>query len=117
MLVFGVFASSTSFVYIRESTEAPVMLAAYRLLMTCLLISPLFIRDYRRYHRGELKALFRSAIGPGVVLGVHFIGWVFGARMTTGANATLIVSLVRDAGRHRTPKQADNLIGFLIWFE
>ena len=70
------------------------MLAAYRLLLTCLLISPLFVRDYRRYHKGELRELFRSAIGPGVVLGIHFITWVIGARMTTGANATLIVSLV-----------------------
>ena len=94
LLVFGVFASSTSFVYIRESTEAPVMLAAYRLLLTCLLISPVFIRDYRRYHKGELGMLFRSSIGPGIVLGLHFIAWVIGARMTTGANATLIVSLV-----------------------
>jgi len=94
LLVFGVFASSTSFVYIRESTEAPVMLAAYRLLLTSLLISPLFIRDYRRFHKGELGMLFRSSIGPGFVLGLHFITWVIGARMTTGANATLIVSLV-----------------------
>jgi len=94
LLVFGVFASSTSFVYIRESTEAPVMLAAYRLLLTSLLISPLFLRDYRRFHEGELGKLFRSSIGPGFVLGLHFISWVIGARMTTGANATLIVSLV-----------------------
>jgi len=70
------------------------MLAAYRLLLTCLLISPLFIRDYRRFHRGEVGKLFRSSIGPGFVLGLHFITWVIGARMTTGANATLIVSLV-----------------------
>ena len=94
LLIFGVFASSTSFVYIRESTEAPVMLAAYRLLLTCLLISPLFFRDYRRFHKGELGMLFRSSIGPGFVLGLHFITWVIGARMTTGANATLIVCLV-----------------------
>lgn len=94
LLIFGVFASSTSFVYIRESTEAPVMLAAYRLLLTCLLITPLFLRDYRRFHKGELGALFRSSIGPGFVLGLHFITWVIGARMTTGANATLIVSLM-----------------------
>jgi drug/metabolite transporter (DMT)-like permease len=94
LLVFGVFASSTSFVYIRESTEAPVMLAAYRLLLTALLISPLFLRDYRRFHKGRSVELFRSAIGPGFVLGLHFITWVIGARMTTGANATLIVSLV-----------------------
>ncbi len=70
------------------------MLAAYRLLLTCLLISPLFFRDYRRFHRGELGKLFRSSIGPGFVLGIHFITWVIGARMTTGANATLIVCLV-----------------------
>jgi len=94
LLVLGVFASSASFVFIRESTEAPVMLAAYRLLLTVLLISPLFIRDYRRFHKGTLSELFQSAIFPGLVLAIHFITWVIGARMTTGANATLIVSLV-----------------------
>jgi len=94
LLIFGVFASSTSFVFIRESTEAPVMLAAYRLLLTVLLISPLFIRDYLQFNRGELGKLFRAAIWPGLVLGCHFITWVIGARLTTGANATLIVSLI-----------------------
>ncbi len=70
------------------------MLAAYRLLLTVLLIAPLFFRDYHRHYNGTALELFRSAFWPGLILGIHFISWVIGARLTSGANATLIVSLV-----------------------
>ncbi len=94
LLLLGVFASSTSFVFIRESTEAPVMLAAYRVLLTSILLSPLFIRDVVKTYSGTLLHLIKLAFLPGIILGMHFILWVIGARMTPGANATLIVSLV-----------------------
>lgn len=93
-LLLGVFASSTSFVFIRESTEAPVMLAAYRVLLTSVLLLPLFARDFTKLYSGTLLQLLKLAFLPGIILGVHFILWVIGARMTPGANATLIVSLV-----------------------
>ncbi len=70
------------------------MLAAYRLLLTTVLLLPLFIRDFKRKYAGGLRELFNSAFWPGTILGAHFITWIIGARLTPGANATLIVSLV-----------------------
>ncbi len=70
------------------------MLAAYRLLLATFLLLPVFLRDFLRYPHPSLGTMFTSSLLPGVVLGLHFITWVIGARMTPGANATLIVSLV-----------------------
>ena len=38
--------------------------------------------------------MFKDALLPGVVLGLHFITWIIGVRMTPATNATLIVNLV-----------------------
>lgn len=94
LLLLGIFCASTSFVFIRESSEPPVMLAAQRLLLTGLILFPLFWRDYRQHCPGQLARLLRDAIWPGLVLALHFITWIIGVRMTTAANATLIVNLV-----------------------
>ena len=94
-LVVGVCASALSVVFIRESSEAPVMLAAWRVLIAGFVLLPLYVRDYQR-HRASLnaKALWQRSLTPGLVLGLHFIAWVFGARMTSAANANLIVNVL-----------------------
>ncbi len=93
LLILGVLSASSSFIFIRESTEAPVMLAAYRLLLTVVLLIPIFILDFKKHSHG-LKSLIGSALLPGLLLALHFISWIIGARMTPAANATLIVNLV-----------------------
>lgn len=94
VLILGVFCCSTAILFIKESHEHPILLAAYRLFVASIALLPLFIRDYRR-HRGEfgLRELRRSFL-PGLLLGVHFISWIIAARRTTAANASLIVNLV-----------------------
>lgn len=94
LLLFGIFCASTSFLFIRESTEPPVMLAAQRLLLTVLILFPVFWRDYRKHCPGTMVSLLSGAFWPGLVLALHFISWIVGVRMTTAANATLIVNLV-----------------------
>ena len=94
MLFFGVIASALSFVFIRESTEAPAMLAAYRVLLAGLILLPWYLRDRRRLGDSSLRKVVGRSLLPGLILGVHFIAWVMGARMTSAANATLIVNLV-----------------------
>lgn len=94
VLFVGVVASALSFVFIRESTEAPAMLAAYRVLLAGLVLLPWYLRDRRQLGDGTPGAVIRRSLLPGLILGIHFIAWVMGARMTTAANATLIVNLV-----------------------
>ncbi len=93
LLLLGVLSASTSFIFIRESSQAPAMLASHRLLLTVVILSPLLLRDYRKYPC-NLKSLITPTLLPGLILALHFITWNIGARITLAANATLIVNLV-----------------------
>jgi len=94
ILAFGVFACSTAVIMIKLTDLHPVLLAGYRLLVASLVLGPLWARARRRY-RGQYGAgdLKRSLL-PGILLGLHFISWIVGARMTLAANASLIVNMV-----------------------
>ena len=90
LLILGVICCSSSVIFIKLSTEHPILLAAYRLLIAAVALTPVFVRNTRHY---SFKRI-RPAILPGIVLGIHFISWNMGARMTLAANASLIVSIV-----------------------
>ncbi|MBN1878297.1 MAG: DMT family transporter [Anaerolineae bacterium] len=92
LLLLSVLATSTAVIMIKASAVQPVLLAALRLLVAAVALTPIFIRDYRRhpYMTGHLRA----SLLPGLILGIHFISWIVGARMTPTANASLIVNLV-----------------------
>ncbi len=93
-LIVGIFACATSVIMIKASESHPVMVAAYRLLMASIILTPVFIfhlRQERTEYR--LEHLKRSFI-PAVLLALHFISWALGARLTFAANATLIVNMV-----------------------
>ena len=96
VLIFGVLCCSTAVIMIKQSTDAmpPVLLAAGRQLLAAVLLAGLFWRDARR-HRGTLTGRhLRRCILPGVLLGLHFITWIIGARLTLAANSSLIVNMV-----------------------
>jgi drug/metabolite transporter (DMT)-like permease len=94
LLLIGVFACSTAVIFIKVSQEQVVWLAAERLLIAAVALTPLMIRDWRRHHeRLRLRDLTHT-IGPGVILALHFITWLYGARLATSANASLLVNLV-----------------------
>lgn len=94
VLLVGIVATACSFVFIRESSEPPVMLAAWRVLLATIMLSPAYLLARRRH--GDVPALqvLQRSLLPGIVLSVHFISWVIGARLSLGANATIIVNLV-----------------------
>ncbi len=92
LLAFGVFAGSTAVIMIKACQVNPVALAAYRLLVAVMILSPLFLRDLSRHrHAFNSRHLLRTLL-PGLALGLHFISWNIGARMTLTANASLIVN-------------------------
>jgi drug/metabolite transporter (DMT)-like permease len=93
VLVFGVFAASTSVLMIRWSDEHPLLVGSYRLLIAAALLIPLFLRDLRRRGRGYAPGDLIQTLLPGLALAFHFIAWIVGARMTPAANATLIVNM------------------------
>jgi drug/metabolite transporter (DMT)-like permease len=94
LLIVGIWAGATSVIFIKDSEVPPMLLSAYRLLGGGLLLSPLMLRDLRRHRTAFGRRHVRRAALPGVVLGLHFITWIEGARMTLAANASLIVNMV-----------------------
>lgn len=94
ILAIGIVAAALSFVFIRESVEPSVMLAAWRVLLAALLLLPLYVMDRRRYGDSDFSSVLRRSLIPGSILSLHFIAWVVGARLTPGANATLMVNLM-----------------------
>jgi len=70
------------------------MLAAWRVLLAALLLMPLYIHARRKYGDATLGGIIKRSLLPGTILSVHFMSWVVGARLTPGASATLIVTLM-----------------------
>jgi len=94
ILNIGVFSCATAVIMIKASTEHVLLLAAYRQLVAALVLAPLFIRDIRRFKQQYSWSRCLRSVGPGIALGLHFITWNYGARMTLAANASLIVNMV-----------------------
>ena len=94
LLFAGVFACSTSVIWIKESELHPIVISALRLAIAAVLLAPVTWRDYKRHREAfDLAALRRTTL-PAAVLAVHLIMWSYGARMTIAAQATLLVNLV-----------------------
>ena len=84
----------SSAIMIKASTIHPVLQASYRVLFAGIILAPLFFRELRRSGRRLSLRLIAPSVLPGIVLGLHFITWIFGARMTLAGNATVIVTMV-----------------------
>ena len=93
LLLLGVFACSTSVLFIKASATPPLVLAAVRLTLAGLLLAPLLRRETQRYPEFASRHQRRAWL-PAVLLAVHFASWAYGARMAVAAQATLIVNLV-----------------------
>jgi drug/metabolite transporter (DMT)-like permease len=93
LLIFGVICGATAVIMIKASTEHPLLLASYRLLLAALALTPFFVRDLSNrpgvFGWTQLKWCALPAMG----LAIHFMSWIIGARMTQVANASLIANL------------------------
>jgi len=94
ILAVGIVSSAVSFIFIRESTEPSVMLAAWRVLLAALILLPWYFKARRQHGDTHFVGILKRSLIPACVLAIHFITWVIGARLTTGANATLVVNLM-----------------------
>jgi drug/metabolite transporter (DMT)-like permease len=94
LLFLGVYACSTSAIFIRMSATDPFVLTALRLTIASLLLLPVFLSERRRHPGSFTRDHLRRTHAPAVVLAFHLISWTLGARMTVVAQATLIVNLV-----------------------
>ncbi len=91
-MITGVFFCATAIIFIKASAIHPVLLASLRLVVATAFLLPLFLRDLKREPIPLLEC-FRASFWPGILLGLHFMTWLAAARMTSAANAALIVNL------------------------
>ena len=89
LLLLAVASMASSVIFIRLSELGPFELAGWRLAGGALAMAPL-VRGWGRLGRG---AWVRAWVA-GLLLGLHFVTWVVGARSTSAANASLLVNLV-----------------------
>lgn len=93
MIVIGVFGISLSSIFVKYSPAPSSVTAAWRLLWTVILMSPVVLgkQEFRR----ELTAASRSNILlsciSGVFLAIHFALWFESLRHTSVASSTTIV--------------------------
>ncbi len=70
------------------------MLSAARLLAAAAILLPLYLSIYKRQEQIKHTQLLKNSLIPAIMLSIHFMSWIFGLRMTSVANATLIVNIV-----------------------
>ncbi|MBQ9765239.1 MAG: DMT family transporter [Lachnospiraceae bacterium] len=93
MIVIGVIGISLSSIFVKYSTAPSAVTAAYRLLWTVLLMTPVVIG--KKEVRTELvhvdrKSLLLSALS-GLFLAIHFAVWFESLKHTSVASSTTIV--------------------------
>lgn len=90
LLAVAVAAMASSVVFLRFSTLTPGEISAWRMLLGALCFLPFVGNGWRGLTRGA----WARAVLAGLILGLHFVTWVMGARSTSAANASLLVNLV-----------------------
>lgn len=94
ILFFGILCFSTAIILFKLSQIDPALLSALRLLVATAILAPWYLRD-RRIYRDILKPRhLLAAVLPAVMLAAHSISIVYGSRLTTAANSTLIITVM-----------------------
>lgn len=91
-ILAGTFFTSVSSIIIRFSESPSLVIAAYRMLFTSIM---LFFPVYIKY-RSEFKSLNKNdcllCLISGIFLALHFASWIQSIQMTTISNSTILVS-------------------------
>ncbi|MFT8352513.1 DMT family transporter [Clostridium saccharoperbutylacetonicum] len=95
LLFFGVFAISTSAIFVKLSAAPTPIIATYRLLFSTLMILPVvifnkkYILEIKKLKFKQLCAVFSS----GIFLAIHYILWFESLRYTSVASSTVLVTM------------------------
>ena len=97
VLIFGVFAISSSAIFIRLAQDEQVpslVIAAWRTLIAALVLLP-FALLRRRTELSQLKRReWVLAVLSGVMLGLHFAAWISSLGLTSITSSTVFVATV-----------------------
>ncbi|MGG0198992.1 DMT family transporter [Bacillus anthracis] len=95
ILFFGVFALSTSAIFVKLADAPAAIIAFYRLFFAVLILLPLLLLNQN--NRSELKTITRRQWGFGFISGLflaaHYVLWFESLQYTSVASSTVIVTL------------------------
>lgn len=95
ILFAGVFALSTSAIFVKLADAPSSVIAFYRLLLAALILLPFLLCSRER--RMEVAAIRKSQwlriAGAGLCLALHYVLWFESLRFTSTASSTVIVCL------------------------
>lgn len=93
-LLISIFAVSTASILIRWTDAPPLAIASYRMVISVLLLLPLFLRNnglYKLKNQGNKNIL--TLIIVGVILAIHFASWITSLSLTTVASSVIFVHI------------------------
>lgn len=94
-LFFGVFALSTSAIFVKLANAPSSITAFYRLLFAALILSPFLF--FHKKNRQELRSLSKRqwvfGLLSGLFLAIHYVLWFESLNYTSVASSTVIVTL------------------------
>lgn len=95
ILFGGVFALSTSAIFVKVADAPSSVIAFYRLLIAGMVLVPFFLLSGKS--RGELKSLrtkeWRQIVSAGFFLALHYVMWFESLKFTSIASSTMLVSM------------------------
>lgn len=94
-LILGVFALSTSAIFVKLADAPSSITAFYRLFFAALILFPLLL--FKKENWKELLSLSRKQFGlgllSGLLLAIHYVLWFESLNYTSVASSTVIVTL------------------------
>lgn len=95
ILFAGVFALSTSAIFVKLSEASSSVTAFYRLMIAALVLTPVFLlsKASRKEAAGLSKGQWVSIIGAGFFLALHYLMWFESLNYTSVASSTVLVCL------------------------
>ncbi len=92
IVLAGTFFTSLSSIIIRFSEAPALVISAYRMLFTSLLLLIPVMLTSRDEFRNITKKEYMLCTVSGIFLALHFASWISSIKMTTIANSTILVS-------------------------
>jgi len=92
IVLAGTFFTSLSSIIIRFSEAPALVISAYRMLFTSLLLLIPVMLKSRSEFRNITKKEYMLCTVSGIFLALHFASWISSIKMTSIANSTILVS-------------------------
>jgi len=92
LILVGTLFTSLSSIIIRFSAAPALVISAYRMLFTCLMLLLPVILNNRKEFYSVKRNDFLMCILSGIFLALHYASWISSIHMTTIANSTVLVA-------------------------